>query len=57
MLMNWKTTLPGIIALMMVLWNAWQTKTINVNEVIQALIGVGLIGAKDWNVTGGNRQQ
>lgn len=57
MLTNWKTTLPGLIALMIVAWNSWQTKTINVDDVIAALVGVGLIGAKDWNVTGGNRPQ
>ena len=57
MLTNWKTTLPGLMALVIVIWNSWQTKTINVNDVLAALVGVGLVGAKDWNVTGGDRQQ
>ncbi len=52
MLTNWKTTVPGLVALAMVAFNAWQTKTINVQDVISALVGVGLVSAKDWNVTG-----
>lgn len=57
MLTNWKTTLPGILALLTVAWNAYQTKTINWVEVQAALIGIGLISAKDWDVKGGNREQ
>lgn len=57
MLMNWKTTIPGALALLAVIWNAWQTKTINIDDVIAALVGVGLVQAKDWNVTGGTREQ
>ena len=57
MMNNWKTTLPGLVTLLIVFWNAWQTKTINVNDVVAALVGVGLVQAKDWNVTGGDRQQ
>jgi hypothetical protein len=55
MLTSWKTTVPGILALLAVVWNAWQTKTINIDDVIAALVGVGLVQAKDWNVTGGNK--
>lgn len=57
MLANWKTTIPGVLALLAVISNAWQTKTINVEEIIAALIGVGLVQAKDWNVTGGTKEQ
>lgn len=57
MLMNWKTSLPGILALLTVAWNAYQTKTVSWLDLQGALIGVGLIGAKDWDVTGGNKQQ
>lgn len=57
MLVNWKTTLPGLMTLLIVAWNAWQTKTLNVDEIVAALVGVGLVQAKDWNVTGGSRNQ
>lgn len=57
MLMNWKTTLPGILALLTVAWNAWQTKTISWVDLQAALVGVGLVAAKDWDVKGGNRVQ
>jgi len=57
MLINWKTTIPGVFTLAVVLWNAWQTKTINVDDVIAALVGLGLVGAKDFDVVGGTRRQ
>jgi len=57
MLTNWKTTVPGIFALLSVLWNAWQTKTIDWNSLQVALVGIGLVGAKDFNVTGGSTKQ
>lgn len=57
MLVNWKTSLPGLVTLLIVAWNSWQTKTINVNDVVAALVGIGLVSAKDWNVTGGDRRQ
>ena len=52
MLANWKTSLPGILALATVGWNAWQTKTLNWVDLQAALVGIGLIAAKDFNVTG-----
>jgi len=55
MLTNWMTTIPGILALLSVLWNAWQTKSVNWADLQDALIGIGLIAAKDFNVTGGSR--
>ena len=57
MMKNWMTTVPGVLALMTVLWNAWQTKHINWEDLQGALVAVGLIAAKDWNVTGGDRSQ
>ena len=52
MLKNWKTSLPGVLALASVLWNAWQTKTLQWEDLQTALVGVGLVAAKDFNVTG-----
>lgn len=57
MMTNWMTTVPGVLTLLGVLWNAWQTKTINFTDLQGALVGLGLIAAKDWNVTGGDRSQ
>lgn len=52
LLANWKTSLPGILALATVGWNAWQTKTVSWVDLQAALIGAGLIAAKDFNVVG-----
>jgi hypothetical protein len=49
---NWKTTIPGVITLIGVLFNIWQTKTIDWSTLQNALIAVGLVAAKDFNVTG-----
>ena len=57
MLTNWKTTIPGIFALATGLWNCWQTKTVDWNSLQTALVGLGLVAAKDWNVTGGSKGQ
>lgn len=57
MLTNWMTTIPGVLALLTVLWNAWQTKHVNWEDLQAALVAVGLIAAKDWNVSGGSRHQ
>ena len=55
MLKNWMTTVPGVIALASVAWNTWQTKTLNWADLQAALVGLGLIAAKDFNVTGGSK--
>jgi len=55
MLTNWMTTIPGVLLLLRTLWDAWTTKTVNWSELQDALIALGLIAAKDWNVTGGSR--
>lgn len=57
MLNNYLTTIPGVLALISVLWTAWQTKTVDWTDLQNALIGVGLIAAKDFNVTGGSKEQ
>lgn len=57
MLTNWMTTIPGILLLARVAWDAWTTKTINWNDLQNALIAIGLVAAKDFNVTGGSKAQ
>lgn len=57
MVTNWMTTIPGVIALVGVLWHAFQTKTVNWEDLQNALVGLGLVAAKDWNVTGGSKVQ
>lgn len=57
MMTNWMTTIPGILALVTVAWNSWQTKTLDWSSLQNALIGLGLVAAKDWNVTGGDKHQ
>ena len=54
---NWMTTLPGIFTLISVLAHAWQTKDVNWVDLQNALLCVGLVAAKDWNVTGGSKGQ
>jgi hypothetical protein len=49
------TTISGLLALVTVLWHAWQTKTVNWEDLQNALVGLGLLAAKDWNVTGGTK--
>jgi hypothetical protein len=51
------TTISGILGLLTVLWNAYQTKSINWIDLQAALVSIGLIGAKDFNVTGGTKPQ
>ena len=52
MIKNWRTTIPGIITLIGVVFNAWQTKTLDRSSLQAARVAIGLIGAKDFNVTG-----
>jgi len=55
LLHNPYTTISGVLALATVLWHAWQTKTVNWEDLQSALVGLGLLAAKDWNVTGGTK--
>ena len=49
---NWKTTIPGIITLIGVVYNAWQTKSVDWPSLQAALVAIGLIGklknVKNW---------
>jgi hypothetical protein len=54
-LKNSLTTIPGVIQLLIVLWNIWQTRNVNLEDLREALVGVGFIMAKDFNFTGGTR--
>jgi hypothetical protein len=49
------TTIPGILTLLSVLFHAWQTKDVNWADLQNALVALGLVAAKDWNVTGGSK--
>ena len=49
---NLLTTIPGLITLGTVAYQAWQTKTIDWPTLQNALVGVGLVFAKDFNVVG-----
>lgn len=55
MLQNWMTTVPGVLGLLSVLWNFWQTKELNWADLQTALVSIGLVTAKDFNVTGGTK--
>lgn len=52
MMNNPMTTISGVLAIVTVLWNTWQTKTLNWPDLQTALVGLGLVAAKDFNVTG-----
>jgi hypothetical protein len=49
---NLLTTIPGILTLLSVAYQSWQTKTIDWPAMQNALVGVGLVFAKDYNVVG-----
>jgi hypothetical protein len=57
MMTNWMTTIPGVLLLLRVLWEAWSTKTVNWADLQNGLIAIGLVAAKDFNVTGGTKSQ
>jgi hypothetical protein len=63
-LMNWKTSLTGIAAILTALGDMFtQIGTGNVGagniekDFLAIVVGVGLLAAKDSNVTGGTKQQ
>lgn len=56
LMVNWQTSIPGFLSLAMAFWDMWATKTINVDVIKEVIIGLGLVAAKDWNVTGGTKQ-
>lgn len=61
---NWKTTLAGIAAILVSIAAIITTivnGTFDVNLIVTngaaILAGIGLLFGKDWNVTGGTKQQ
>lgn len=50
---NWKTTGSGILAIIGVIWKFITTQTFGPEDATAIAVGVGLILAKDHNVTGG----
>lgn len=54
---NWKTSVTGILAIIGAVWHAYTTGTVGGEDIATVLTGVGLIFAKDLNVTGGTKQQ
>lgn len=54
---NWMTSIAGGIIVLVALGHCYSSGMIDVQCVINVLIGGGLIAAKDSNVTGGTRQQ
>ena len=58
MMKNWKTTLAGIAAILSVATKIVTTGSINWETDAPAIMaGIGLIAAKDSNVTGGTTRQ
>ncbi len=47
----------GSIGVLLSLYHMWETKTIDWEALQAILVSLGLIQAKDWNVTGGSREQ
>lgn len=56
LLKNWMTTVPGILALLNVAWKFYQTKSVSNEDITAVLVAFGLIGAKDYNITGGSKE-
>lgn len=54
---NWKTSGSGILALLTIIWRCVSTKTVGPEDVAGATVAIGLIVAKDSNVTGGTVEQ
>lgn len=50
---NWKTTGTGIIGLITVIWNCITKKAVGPEDFAAATASIGLLLAKDSNVTGG----
>jgi hypothetical protein len=54
---SWKTTIGGILTLAATVFNIATTGAIGPQDVAAITGGIGLIFAKDHNVTGGTTQQ
>lgn len=53
---NWMTSVPGILMFLNVAWRVYQSKTITQQDITEVLGAFGLMGAKDFNVTGGTKE-
>jgi len=54
---NWITTITGICTLILSAIHVINTGNVTPETIATVTAGVGLIGAKDFNVTGGTKQQ
>lgn len=54
---NWKTTGTGIGAIATAVISMWTTKSVSPDSIMAIFAGLGLIFAKDGNVTGGSVKQ
>ncbi len=55
-LKNWRTTVTGILAIVTAVWTMINTGTADAANISAVIAGIGLILAKDSNVTGGTKQ-
>lgn len=53
---NWMTSVPGILMFLNVAWRVYQSRTITQQDITEVLGAFGLMGAKDFNVTGGTKE-
>lgn len=56
MLNNWKTTITGILTILTAVWTMICNGAADTGSVSAIVAGLGLIFAKDSNVTGGTKQ-
>jgi uncharacterized membrane protein YgaE (UPF0421/DUF939 family) len=54
---NWKTTGSGVGVIVTAVVAMWQSKSISSEGITAIFAGLGLIFAKDGNVTGGSSPQ
>jgi len=54
---NWQTSFAGILSILMAGMNVYSKKTAGPEDVAAITAGIGLIAAKDSNVTGGTVTQ
>lgn len=54
---NWKTTVTGAIGLLSLIWKCYMAGSVGPEDFAAASVCIGLILAKDSNVTGGTVQQ
>lgn len=49
---NWKTTLAGIVAIIGAIAKMLNAGAVATEDIVAVVTGIGLIAAKDFNVTG-----